>query len=347
MYDPVKKSWFHLDRMHPDWWHGSPIWLTLKNSPRVLKDREGKLTTSDKNYTTACVFWPGSDVPKQAPNAFWKYNGSVSYEDRVDRAVSLLKGKAEDLSEPADFVTLYFEGVDHAGHRFGPNSKEVDHEIERVDKAIGEFIHKLGYSAESEFEFNVIVLADHGFTEISNERSIDLTPTLEERAVQDVVVSPFGLFLNTSISSEETYARIYAGFKANGDHAAVYRKEDMPERWHLKETRLITPVVTMADLGWTVEYPHQHVVPDAHKPLDIISVRTFTNKGNHGFDNNNDEMQALFVARGPAFREGETVNDLRVIDIYEMICHIFKVQPAPNNGSLDTTLSTILMQSPN
>lgn len=340
MYDPVKKSWFHLNRYSPDWWYGSPVWQTLRQSRRVVFYPNGTMETLSDNHTTACVFWPGSDVPKHAPDAFWKYDSSISYNARVDRAISLLSGQASDLDHSADFVTLYFEGVDHAGHQHGPHSEQVEAEIKRVDDAIGYLLTKLDGTESA--HFNVIIVSDHGMTDISPQRTIDLKSSVSSGTIQDVVVSPMGLFLPMTITADELYTNISAALEASPGHADVYRKDSLPERWHLRESRLITPVVTMASLGWTVEYPHQHLVPDTDKPLQRTAVKTFTDKGNHGFDNIYDDMQALFIAKGPAFRKGAGVKNLRSIDLYEMICRIFRVQPAPNNGSLEITKSSIL-----
>eukprot|EP00177_Eucheuma_denticulatum_P006268 GFKZ01011435.1.p1 GENE.GFKZ01011435.1~~GFKZ01011435.1.p1 ORF type:complete len:519 (+),score=48.51 GFKZ01011435.1:150-1706(+) len=341
MYDPVAKSWFHLNRMQPDWWHGTPIWQTLRQSPRVVYSRDGERATLDQNYSTACVFWPGSDVPKHAPNVFWEYDGSVPYRRRIDRALSLLSGNANDLDRAANFVTLYFEGVDHAGHEYGPDSKEVEHEIRRVDEGIGYLLKRLGENASE--NFNLVIVSDHGMAELSPDRVVELDSSIAQGAVQDVVVSPVGLFLNMTVSAEEMYANISEAVKSQGNHARVFRKEQLPERWHLKESRLITEVVTLTDIGWTMSFPHQHLVPDTDKPMERAVMRTHGRSGSHGFDNTLKDMQAMFVATGPAFKKGVGVKGLRSVDLYEMFCHMFGVAPAPNNGSLDVTRSSILV----
>lgn len=349
MYDPVKKSWFHLDRVHPDWWFGSPIWQTVRQTPQVVLYENGTRATLDQNYTSACVFWPGSEVPKHAPNAFWKYDDSISYHARVDRTIALIEGTAADLKQSAQFVTLYFDTVDHAGHLYGPNSLQVTDEIVKVDDAIGYLLSSLGKNASQ--VYNIVVVSDHGMTETSEDRTIDLTPSIKQGTAQDIVTSPMGLFLNMTISAEELYANIKEGVKGHSEHVAVYLKEELPERWHLRESRLITPVVTMATLGWTVKYPHQHLVPDTDKPLKrqiqtadepTQRQRWPLDKGSHGYDNTFEDMQALFLAQGPAFKPGSTLKKMHTIDVYEMLCHIFSAKPSPNNGTLDTTLSTIL-----
>ena len=47
MYDPVFKSWFHLDNTESRWWNGGePIWVTNQKA----------------GGTSGTVFWPGSNV---------------------------------------------------------------------------------------------------------------------------------------------------------------------------------------------------------------------------------------------------------------------------------------------
>lgn len=55
--------------------------------------------------------------------------------------------------------------------------------------------------------------------------------------------------------------------------------------------------------------------------------------GNHGWDNLNSEMQAMFVAQGPSFKKGTTVRPFFNIDLYNLMCAMVNVDPAPNNGT--------------
>jgi hypothetical protein len=47
-------------------------------------------------------------------------------------------------------------------------------------------------------------------------------------------------------------------------------------------------------------------------------------------------MRALFVASGPAFRQGAVVAPFSNIHVYELMTHILRLRPAPNDGSLDS-----------
>lgn len=337
MYDPNAKQWFHHTGTDSRWYHGQPIWQTLQHTTMVLLDETNATVNANATYTTACVFWPGASVETHRPDAFWAYDSSITYEKRNQRAYDLLFGSASDLQRPAQFVTLYYEGVDHEGHTHGPNSPQVDREIQKADKAIEEFLEKLGHLYAS--HFNVIVVSDHGMTEISDNRTVDLSPAMPEGTVQDIRTTPLGLWLNTTVSAGKVHEQIQKELQKHDDEATVYLKENVPERWHIRNSPFLTPIVTIAKIGWTVLYPHQHLVPGAERrlPRDTVS-----GKGDHGFDNTEEDMRAIFIAQGPAFQSGATVDGFEAVDLYPLICHIFGATPAPHNGTLQKSLSSIL-----
>lgn len=350
MYNPKTKKWFHHTGEQPEWWHGTPIWQTLRETPRsVFNTTSNSTETLTETYTAACVHWPGSNVKTHLPDAHWVWDRTVSYEKRVQRALDLLQGTAKDLPRPAQFVTLYYDLVDHVGHINGPHSPEISKEIQRVDasiKSLIDAIDKAGINA------NIVVVSDHGMTDISNDRRIDLTHVLEDGTVQDIRTSPLGLWHNVTISSELVHAQLQQ-YLRHEEHATVYLKKDIPDRWHIKNSPLVTDVITLASLGWSVLYMHQILVPGADNPLKkhpgsriYGSTRHMAppikGKGNHGFDNTEEDMQAIFLAKGPSFREKGTVTGMRSVDLYAMLCHIFSATPSPNNGTLSTTVDAIL-----
>lgn len=369
MYSTETKQWFHVSTKDPTWWGGEPIWKTLRRTPRLIRHANGDVgpvvqgNQSDggtANYTTATVFWVGSDVDTMLPDAFWHYNKSITYEQRVDRVIELLSGKATDLGvgRPAQFVTLYFQLVDTMGHMHGPNSAEVNNEIVEVDKSIGELVQKLNRSIP--VPVNLIVVSDHGMAEVSTERVVDLKNDIPEGTVQDVEQSPIGYWLTVgdSDSQDDSDKRLFdlmqASFKRQNRSATAYRKEDLPERWHLRRAKYVTEVVSMAKIGYVVTYPHQQIlrtladsnsdavvvphmqrVPSHRQGAPIIS-------GNHGFDNIEPDMQAMFIASGPAFKSGVEVKGFRNIDVYALLCEMFSATPAPHNGSVQISRRSIL-----
>ena len=45
-------------------------------------------------------------------------------------------------------------------------------------------------------------------------------------------------------------------------------------------------------------------------------------------------MKPIFMAMGPEFKVGVKIPIFHNIDVYELMCHLLDIEPAPNNGSL-------------
>ena len=64
--------------------------------------------------------------------------------------------------------------------------------------------------------------------------------------------------------------------------------------------------------------------------------------GNHGYDNQLPDMHPVFVAMGPSFKKGYSKDTFHNVDIYPLLCHILGVDPAPNNGSLQSVIDLLV-----
>ena len=63
-----------------------------------------------------------------------------------------------------------------------------------------------------------------------------------------------------------------------------------------------------------------------------------SSKGKHGYDNNLPSMRTIFLARGPGFKTGYQSIPFNNVDIYELMCTLLNLEPAPNNGTLENVL---------
>ena len=52
-------------------------------------------------------------------------------------------------------------------------------------------------------------------------------------------------------------------------------------------------------------------------------------------------MRGVFVAAGPAFRQGATVPAFENIHIYNALARVLRVTPAPNDGGPDVAESLL------
>jgi hypothetical protein len=56
------------------------------------------------------------------------------------------------------------------------------------------------------------------------------------------------------------------------------------------------------------------------------------NRANHGWDPALPNMGALFLASGPAFRHGHEFAGVENVHVYNLLCAVLGVKPAPNDG---------------
>jgi predicted AlkP superfamily pyrophosphatase or phosphodiesterase len=305
MSDPVLGSFRMADTIAVHtaaWWTGEPIWTTA--------ERQGRHAGS--------VFWPGSEVPHNGvwPSRFMKFNDKYPRAARIDTVLTWLT-----LPPPATmaFVAVYFSDVDHAGHDFGPGSPQVDSAIARVDTQVGRLMDGLVARGLSK-RVNIIVVADHGMVPTPASQVVFIDDYISMDDVDVVDLAEVGLIAPKPGKLDDVYRRLH---DAN-PHMQAYRKADVPARFHFNNSPRITPIVLIPDVGWTLT---------THDRF----ARKKPNAGGHGFDNQSQVMGALFVAAGPAFRQGITVPPFQNIHLYDMMCHILGITPAKNDGSLDST----------
>jgi predicted AlkP superfamily pyrophosphatase or phosphodiesterase len=87
--------------------------------------------------------------------------------------------------------------------------------------------------------------------------------------------------------------------------------------------------VLLADDGWTISTRAQW------------KVRPLADLGNHGYDNLLPSMGAIFIGVGPDFREGAVVPSFQSVHVYELVAHLLRLRPAPNDGLLDSVRSVL------
>ncbi len=303
MFDPDFNAKFALGSpsvQESRWWDGEPIWVTAEN----------------QGVRTACMFWPGSEaeIAGVRPSEWRKFQHDFSPEDRVQ---SVLEWLTVPLDKRPRLITLYFHEADTAGHRFGPDSRETAEAVVKVDTAIGnllEGIRKLNLADRT----NLLIVSDHGMTEVSPDRTIALSALVDLKEVQiDFSGAVAGLR-----PLRGTVDELSAKVSAHQTHFRVYRREEMPERLHFRHHRRIPPLVLLPDEGWLI-VPRPPLDDPGGKPIQ---------RATHGFDPELASMGALFIASGPAFRSGVTLPPFENIHVYNLVCAVLGLHPAANDG---------------
>lgn len=303
MYDPEMDARYSMGNRdaveNPDWYLGEPIWNTV--------EKAGK--------KAGTMFWIGSEAPIQnmRPSHWKSYDGSIPNEARID---TVLKWMTRE-QDPVEFGTLYFSFVDSQGHRYGPDSEEVIEAIEQADELVGYLMEKL----ESNESINLMIVSDHGMIEVSPSKKVTLDDFIDVNKIEIIAYSP-ALMFNVEGEGEQ---EVFESLKKNEENFKVYLKENIPNRYHLKNNSRVPEILMVADEGYTINT----------KQFFESRGSDYPSGGAHGFDNANPKMDAIFVAYGPAFNEEVKLGRFENIHLYEVMAKILNIEPAPNDGNFD------------
>ncbi|WP_458072069.1 alkaline phosphatase family protein [Rhodanobacter sp. BL-MT-08] len=291
------------------WWdEGTPIWETA--------DAHG--------LRTATMFWPGSeaDIHGRHPDEWKPFDGAVTADARVDQILAW-------LNVPTDrrptFLTLYFDAVDHAGHKYGPDSPQVDDALRATDAALARLVQ--GLKQDGLFDtMNIIIVADHGMASVPLANSVMVDRLIPIDTVQTVsmgILAGFNPASNTP-DARRKFAAVERTLEQPQQHMRCWDKTRVPKRLDYGSNPRVPQLLCLADVGWritTTDYAASHA---GHISL-----------GEHGYDNADPRMQALFVAHGPGFRNGVNVPAFPNVDVYPLMTHLLHLPAAPNDGNYD------------
>jgi predicted AlkP superfamily pyrophosphatase or phosphodiesterase len=319
MWDPEREARFSMgnrDAVGDGYWYeGEPIWNTV--------EKAGK--------QAATYFWPGSEaeIGGIRPTIWMPYDGDATHDERVAQVLAWL-----DMPEQArpDFLTLYFSVVDSAGHRHGPDHPEVVSALQEVDRALGLLVEGL-QQRDLLNNMHILVTSDHGMQTISSDRYILLDEFLD---LSKVRVSDWGPAAQIWTTEDGlSVDQIVGALKGAHPNMRVWKKADVPPRYHFSEHKRVPDVVAEADLGWMI----------SSKPY-YERLEPGRLGGMHGWDPAWQNMHGIFIAHGPAFAAGSKTPALRGIDLYSLMAELMQIEPVNTDGSLNAFAPIIYNSAP-
>lgn len=285
------------------WWsQATPLWETARAH----------------GLRSATMFWPGSeaDIHGQHPD-FWKtYDGNVTPNERVDQILAWLDLPA---GERPIFLTLYFDDVDHAGHTYGPDTPEVDDALRKTDAALARLVGGLRQRQLLD-RVNMIILADHGMASVPQNNSVMIDKLIPMTRVDVVSLGVVAGFNPTP--GHHDFDKIEQRLEQPQRHMTCWDKTRVPARFAYGSSARVPQLVCVADVGWRIATAASLAKKNGKPSL-----------GEHGYDNAAPEMQALFVAHGPAFRQGVMAASFPNVDVYPLMTHLLDLPPAANDGN--------------
>lgn len=301
-YNPITEKMYRIGDTaavrDPQNYIGEAIWETAK--------RQGVITAS--------YFWPGSELTLdyRRPDYYEKYDHNRAYSKRIEGVLNWLK---LPFNQRPKLITVYFDATDTYGHKFGTNSPEVTQSIMQLDSLIGKLFDGLK-SLNLYDSTNVIIVSDHGMTDVDNVRIINIEEMLSGTK-QKIVDS--GPVMYIFPDTDDDKSKIYNLLKASEKNYKVYYREEIPEYLNFSKSFIIPPILIIAEPGWSLITNRE-----------IKKYNNMSEGGNHGYDNNYIDMHGIFFAIGPDFKTGYTCGTIQNIDINPLLAELLHIIPNQN-----------------
>lgn len=291
------------------WLTAKPIWAAARQ----------------QGLTSAIYYWPESEAKVDGilPNHFFYYQDDTPNQARVNQVKEWLSLPQPDRPH---FIALYFSLVDSAGHDYGRHSTQLKAAVMEADRLLGDltdFVQK-----HLSGEVNLVIVSDHGMTQISQQKLVYWNDYITPAKGTVVVEQQTQLMIYSQDIAE--VSRFVKAFSTLPMKARTYVKGQFPLHWH-----------------WHRD-PHNRlpdVVVDLPPPWTFSSIEDKQDRGQsdtkiyvetHGYDPHlHPEMDAIFIAHGPAFKQGVKLERFENIHVYALLEKLLGLNPAEH---LDASL---------
>lgn len=300
-----------LGKEDPNWLRSSTLWS--------LAEKNG--------LKTGIYFWPESEIntTQYKPTYVKPYKHNTPNKERFNQIVEWLK---MPVDERPSLVLGYFSVIDSAGHDYGTRSQELKEAIAELDDLLGQFIDNLKQNLD--YEVNIVLVSDHGMTDISPKTILydHLFEGLEDIRVVDGQTQLF-VYLPEEDQTKETdlvntiQSRLTASKKASIN---VYDFENYPKHWHFNDRSSVMPNLVLEVL-----------------PPYVFGKPREKGNATHGYDPKfTSELNAIFIANGPNFKEDLVIEPFENIYVFPMILSLLGLDVPQNINANKNVLLPIL-----
>ncbi|XP_042173309.1 LOW QUALITY PROTEIN: ectonucleotide pyrophosphatase/phosphodiesterase family member 2-like [Oncorhynchus tshawytscha] len=258
----------------------------------------------------------------KAGTFFWPV--SIPLERRV---LTMLQWLHLPDGERPYVYAMHSEQPDTFGHKLGPMSTEVSWRLHPVDKIIGQLMDGLKQMKLHRC-VNIIMVGDHGMEEAHCDRTEFLSSYMPS-TVDDIILIPGSLGrIRSRYPNNPKYdaKSVIANLTVKTEqHFKPYLKQHLPKRLHYANNRRIEDIHLLVERKWHIARKS----PEGGKRHP--GKCGFA--GDHGYDNKINSMQTIFFGYGPMFKFKTKVPVFENIELYNVMCDLLGLNPAPNNGT--------------
>ena len=283
------------------WDQGEPIWVTAEKA----------------GVRTGTMFWPGSEVEIHGvrPSQWAPFDQGMPGDARVDRLLSWLDLPVDQRPK---LETLYFDIVDTAGHRNGPDAPETRAAAASVDASMARLIE--GLKARGLYDRTMlVVVSDHGMAATSPDRVVWIDDIIDPAALK----IGYGGAVLTADPAPGREAEVQQKLVGRHPHMECWNKADVPARLFYGSNPRVAQIVCLVETGW----------------LTATRDRPVTRAGGaHGYDNQAPEMAAIFIAHGPGVVAGRRLTDMDSVDVQPFLARMLGIAAPAGDGRAQDTL---------
>jgi len=199
----------------------------------------------------------------------------------------------------------------------------VNAAIAKVDAAIGRLVE--GLAAQDLLNrVNLVIVSDHGMANVSPTKALFLDDLID---LSRVVTPTFGAAAGVDpLPGHETeIEKILLG---PHQHMRCWRRQNIPPELHYGGNQRVPEIFCLAELGWSV---------GSHEQFALYPKLY----GNHGYDPAEPTMQAFFLAHGPGFKTGVTLQPFNNVDVYPLLAKLMGLAAEPNDGRLSEVATAL------
>ena len=162
---------------------------------------------------------------------------------------------------------------------------------------------------------NLIVLSDHGMGPTSPDKYVNLGEHIKEQWTSSIIGGNPVYLIEAADGCADSITQALDPLEG----VSAWQKEDIPEHLHYGSSSRFPGIVAVADSLWSIG-----LNPD---PSGYSG-------GAHGYDNVFTDMNTIFFAEGPAFKENYSSAPFSNVEVYGIIAEILDLEPAATDGEL-------------
>ncbi|GAA4288093.1 alkaline phosphatase family protein [Georgenia daeguensis] len=308
-----------------------PVTGTVRGQSRAIAVETLGEALAGAGKTVASVQWfilQNRGVAYGDPEALYTQPGGTC-ERRGDDAVAILEGRPVDsggtavtVPEVPDFLAVYCDDVDGAGHTTGEDSAATVAALERVDEQIGRVVQATK-DAGTYGRTTFVLLGDHGFTSYDHVNGPQTEAAVEALGYEaewvgtgrapapgtQVVLAGGGLtsvhLVGNLAGDGGALARIEAALADVEGIGRIYGKDDQAA---MRMAPVYGDLVVEPAPGWA-----------------MFAADADHTRGRHG---TSQELEVAFLLSGAGVQPGVAPAGARHVDVAPTVAHLLGV-PAP------------------